>query len=199
MKIETLVKQQVNDLKTQQRSSTSCLTKAKSPSLMTYGNTATFLQTFNPSMQHRYCKDVDRCFFGTAPTLSEVCKRYGDNADVAWLIPQLTNLSEYCGLKDKASTMQLQECAKTISSIYYFLKVTELMYFFLRFKSGSYGRFYSFFDPQFITAALRDFCKERETRYTLRESQLRIERAKAETKDAISYEEYLKRKKAIAQ
>ena len=73
------------------------------------------------------------------------------------------------------------------------------MYFFLRFKSGSYGRFYSFFDPQFITAALRDFCKEREARYTLRESQLRIERAKVEMKDAISYEEYLKRKKAIAQ
>ena len=73
------------------------------------------------------------------------------------------------------------------------------MYFFLRFKSGAYGRFYSFFDPQFIAAALREFCKEREARYTQHESQLRIERVRAEIKDAISYEEYLKRKKAIAQ
>lgn len=68
------------------------------------------------------------------------------------------------------------------------------MYFFLKFKSGTYGRFYSFFDPQFITTSLRDFCTERNERYAKHEEELNVLKAKRQQAKAISYPEYLKLK-----
>ena len=150
---------------------------------------------FTPDLQYQYCKDVNRCFFGTAPSLVEVCRIYGDNTAVSWLVAQLVNLSEYCGLKGKATVGQLEGCANTIVSVFYFLKVTELMYFFLKFKSGAYGRFYSFFDPQLITTSLRDFCTERNERYAKREEQQNALEAKRQQAGGMSYQEYLKLKK----
>ena len=159
------------------------------------GNRQAFLLLFNPDHQHDYCRDVDRCFFGTAPTLVEVDAMYGKNTSASWLVAQLVNLSEYCGLKGKATIWQLEDCAKTIAGMFCFLKVTELMYFFLKFKAGDYGRFYSFFDPQFITTSLRAFCAERNERYAKREEQQNALEAKRQQAGGMSYQEYLKLKK----
>lgn len=196
MKIETIVKAKANDLKMRPNSSNVSLVRPKRSQLYQRmpGRRQDFLVLFNPDHQYKYCRDADRCFFGTAPTLAEVDNIYGNNTATSWLVAQLINLSEYCGLKEKATVGQLEDCAKTIVSIFYFLKVTELMYFFLKFKSGTYGRFYSFFDPQFITTSLRDFCTERNERYAKHEEELNVLKAKRQQAKAISYPEYLKLK-----
>ena len=198
MKIETLVKAQVSDLKQRQDSSSGYLmkTQAKQDGLSrtTCGDRQAFLSAFTPDMQYTVSADIDRCFFGTAPTLAEVARVHGDNTPVSWLVAQLTNLSEYCGLKDKATTLQLEECARIIARIFYFLKVTELMYFFLKFKSGAYGRFYSFFDPQLILSALREFNRERAVKCTQHEENAARRKQTASNAKGISYREYLKLK-----
>lgn len=98
---------------------------------------------------------------GKAPTLSVVNEAFGKNITETWLAIQIRNLSEFSGVKDKIDTSQIDALAKVIIATFKFLKVTELMHFFLLFKSGKYGKFYGSVDGLVITEALQDFCRER--------------------------------------
>lgn len=129
-----------------------------------YGERDNFLKTYNPDYQREIVGLPEKCFFGDYPTLAQiVC--YGKNMAVVWLVPQLFNLSEYCGCKEKMTAKQIEECAFTISTEFHYLKVSEFMLFFHRFKSGRYGRFYGSVDPLVIMTSLREFLKERGTAY----------------------------------
>ena len=109
----------------------------------------------------KICSDTNLCFFGESPVLSEINMAYGEKTSMMWLIPQLFDLSEYCGCKEKLDETKLRQLAYVISTEFYYLKVTELMLFFHRFKSGRYDRFYGSVDPLLITRSLRTFLTER--------------------------------------
>lgn len=158
--------------------------------MVTYGNRENFLATFNPDLQRDLCTNPDVCFFGGAPTLSQLNAAYGSQTAAMWLIPQLYNLSEYCGCKDKLEGNPLKECASVIATEFYFLSVSELMLFFHRFKSGRYGRFYGSVDPLVITTSLRDFLKERIRAYDEREKAEKEKADREAAKNAITWEEY---------
>lgn len=120
-----------------------------------------FLLAYNPSVQMNICGNAHDCFFGAYPTLESIKKAYGRNVPTMWLLPQLNNLSEFCGCRDKLQGGPLEECAFVIATEFGWLKVSELMLFFHRFKSGRYGRFYGSVDPLIITTSLRTFLGER--------------------------------------
>lgn len=126
-----------------------------------YGTLNEFLTRFNPGQQITVCADTEHCFFGDYPTLASVKASYGSNAPAMWLVPQLNNLSEYCGCKEKLKGVPLEECASVIAAEFYYLKISELMLFFHRFKSAKYGRFYGTIDPLIIIQSLYEFLKER--------------------------------------
>lgn len=130
-----------------------------------YGDRNSFLNRFTPDYQRQLCADVNNCFFGDYPTLTTLKEAYGNNTPAMWLIPQLYTLSEYCGCKDKLQGKPLEECAFIIATEFYFLKISELMLFFHRFKAGRYGRFYGSVDPLVITTYLREFLRERNFAY----------------------------------
>ncbi len=156
-----------------------------------YGSRESFLAVYNPDYQRKICGQVTECYFGDYPTLSTLKAGYGANAPAMWLIPQLFNLSEYCGCRDKLQESQLKDCANVIAMDFHFLKVSELMLFFHRFKSGVYGRFYGSIDPLIITTSLRTFLGERAAVYDRREQEER-EKARAEArKGAVTREQYL--------
>ena len=157
-----------------------------------FGNLASFLKEFNPSAQMELCQYEDLCYFGNFPSLASVRNEYGTNAAVSWLVPQLFDLSEYCGCKGKIEEIQMEQCASVIASTFYWLKISELMLFFHRFKSGKYGRFYGSVDPLVITTSLRDFIRERNEAY-FRHEQKERERKEREQKGGISWEEYCKK------
>lgn len=157
------------------------------------GSQKRFLLEFSPAAQERITSDIDLCYFGKFPTLAE-SKRLGDNTPTMWLMPQLFNLSEYCGCRDKMTKEQLRECASLIASEYYYLKISELMLFFRRFKLGMYGKFYGTVDPIVITTSLRTFINERNETYARHESELLQEEMKRDADNAITHEEYLKLK-----
>ena len=161
-----------------------------------YRTVESFLQNFNPDYQKAICSSSDECFFGDYPTLIDVRIAYGENVPIAWLVPQLYNLSEYCGCRDKLEGKPLEECAFVIASEYSYLKVSELMLFFVRFKSGRYGKFYGSVDPLVITTSVRDFINERTFAYEQHDREVRSQREKEERKKAITYEEYLRRKES---
>lgn len=120
-----------------------------------------FLMAYNPDAKRQICTDEHNCYFGNYPTLAEINREYGLNTSQAWLMPQLYNLSEYCGVKDKLTPGQYKELAFVIATQYYYLKISELMLFFHRFKAGYYGVFYGNVDPLVITTSMLTFVKER--------------------------------------
>ena len=120
-----------------------------------------FLKTFNPDKQVAYTRDVARAFRGTAPSLGLVARAFGSYTRDNWLDVQLTDLAVFSGCKDKLSERQVQQLIDIIAEEYGYMKVTELMYFFRRFKTGEYGKFYGAVDPITITCALKEFARER--------------------------------------
>lgn len=153
-----------------------------------------FCERYSPSHQMEVCGDTDICFFGDYPTLAVLKRDYGKNAPLTWLVPQLTDLALYCGCKDKLSKEQYKECAFVIATEFHYLKVSELMLFFHRFKTGRYGRFYGSVDPLIITESLRKFCEERWYSYERHDQEERERREAEDRKGALSREEYLKLK-----
>ena len=162
---------------------------------MTYGELGNFLTTMNPDAQVRLCDRPDICFFADYPTLAEVRNAYGTKAPVIWLVPQLINLSEYCGCREKFTDSQLEQCADVIVKTHWDLKVSELMLFFFRFKSSRYGRFYGTVDPMVVTSALWQFRAERDRAIAERiEAQERARREAPISPTRISRDEWLRRR-----
>lgn len=161
---------------------------------MAYGNREQFLAAFNPGLQGDICGDAEMCFFGGAPTLAQLNATYGSQTAAMWLIPQLYNLSEYCGCKEKLQGRPLEECASVIAAEFRYLSVSELMLFFHRFKSGRYGRFYGSVDPLVITTSLRDFLEERSIEYERHEREEFGRKINQDAKDAVSWEDHSMRK-----
>ena len=153
-----------------------------------------FLMRYTPDYQREIAEDADGCFFGSYPTLSEVRRDYGREIAIAWLVPQLTNLSEYCGARDKMTEAQMEECAYMIVTEYHHLKISELMLFFHRFKAGRYGkRFFGAVDPLAILEALGSFVQERSEAISRRETAKVLARIDEARRNAVTYEEYIRR------
>lgn len=106
-------------------------------------------------------------------------KTYGDNFPMAWLKPQLYDLCEYTNSRGKMDEQQITMLAGIITNEYYYLKASELLLFFYKFKAGRYGRFYGNVDPMVITIALGEFRRERAAVYDRHEAE---EREKERTK-----------------
>lgn len=154
-----------------------------------FGDSTSFLAKVSPDMQLWCYDNPEQSFFGDFPTLSQL-HVLGRNTDKQWLVPQLSNLSEFCGVKEKLDKPQLESLAYIISKQFYYLKISEFMLFIMRFKSGQYGRFYGTVDPLIITTALREFCKERAVaieQHDQEEQQRLREQAAA---NAVTWEEY---------
>lgn len=190
--LTNIIRQLSNDVKTRQASLPE--DSRKTMLLAKYGDRETFLRTYNPDTQITVCADRERCFMGDYPTLAELRRAYGDSVPAVWLIPQLLDLSEFCGCRNKLSGKPLEQCADVIAAEFYFLKVSELMLFFQRFKSGRYGVFYGSVDPLVITTSLRAFLAERNVEIGHYEEAERDRQEREHRKNAISYEEYLRRK-----
>ena len=131
--------------------------------LSQHGDINDFMLANNPDMQAACARDVERSHFGTSPFLVVLNYAYSETAAEQWLVPQLIDLCAYCGVREKLNERQMRQLAGVIVSEYGYLKTTELMLFFHRFKAGQYGLFYGSIDPLVIMQAIEKFCKERRT------------------------------------
>ena len=119
-------------------------------------------------------------------------------AAIAWLVPQLTNLAEFSNCKTSFGKEQIRSCAEMIVAEYYYMKMTELMLFFYKFKNGEYGQFYGSVSPMVIMVSLRQFKRERNDAIFQHESLLKEKEREESRKGTISAEEYYApKKKAI--
>ena len=98
---------------------------------------------------------------GDYPTLNDLRTAYGKQFAAAWLVPQIYDMSAFTGARNLTEKQQ-EQLADILAVEARELKVTELMLFFYRFKTGRYGRFYGSVDPMVVTTALQDFLRERQ-------------------------------------
>lgn len=155
-----------------------------------FGNKAEFLTKFNPSTQIAAAKNTEWAFFGNSPSLVIMNKTYGENMATMWLMPQIFDLVVYCNSKGTLNEQQIQFLAEAIANEYFYLKASELLLFFYRFKLGKYGQFYGVVDPMRVTMALEEFIKERNQALAKKEREAEeAERAKW-AENAVSAQEY---------
>jgi hypothetical protein len=119
-----------------------------------------FLIKFNPKKQNEYIKHFDRCFIGNALRLTDVAGVYEEKTAIFWIKIQLLDLALFTGVK-KPSDEQITMLCETILANYGYLKVTELMVFFSKFKAGQFERFFGNFDAMVITTSLATFIELR--------------------------------------
>lgn len=156
-----------------------------------------FLNLYHVDKSVSITNDADECYFGEAPTLWNVNLFYGSGTSEEWLIYQLTDLSEFTGVSKKITAPQIAQMAQLIVGDYGYLKMTEVMLFLRRFKTGRYGLFYGNVDPIVIISALGRFViEERNSTLAAHELEEAKKQRDKELKDKknISYEEYLRTK-----
>jgi hypothetical protein len=120
----------------------------------------TLLARANVNTQTWFASREELAVMEDFPTLAELNAAFGRNTSAAWLAVQLADLSIYTGAKN-LSKRQQDQLAEIITTEFYWLKVSELLLFFHRFKTGSYGTFFGAVDPMVVTRALREFILER--------------------------------------
>lgn len=153
------------------------------------------LKRFNPYVQHKCCAYPARCISGNAPTLGAIGREYGEHVAVDWLMIELNDYQNFVGVKEdnKAALDVVSELSRMIFERYYYLKLSELMLFFQRLKYGDYGEMYGYVDAVRILRALGSFIEERNVIIERLEQEEKEKKRASERKNAISYEEYLRR------
>lgn len=136
------------------------ITQHSTSSVQVYESKDEFLIKFNPKKQNEYIKHFDRCFIGDALRLTDVADAYGEKTAIFWIKIQLLDLALFTGVK-KPSDEQITMLCETILANYGYLKVTELMVFFSKFKAGQFERFFGNFDAMVITTSLATFIELR--------------------------------------
>lgn len=161
-----------------------------------WGNRDMFIRKFSPTLQEYAGNNPERSYFGNVPTLARLNIAYGDGTAKMWLLPQLSNLEEYCGCKDKMTNTMKFDLAGIIVAEWGYLKVSELLLFFHKFKAGCYGRFYGNVDPMVITCALREFVSDRREAYHRHDAELERQRREEQSKKAVTRQEYERLKRS---
>lgn len=150
------------------------------------------MQTYSPSKQYLLSQHPERCVTGKAPALSEIKRKYGEGITLKLLEIQINDYNNFIGVKEdmKNNALQIQEIARLICANYYFLKISEIMLFFFRLKSGKYGKNYGAVDGVSVMSSLRDFVDDRNAIIDRVESEKRAEERQKQKAGAISWEEY---------
>lgn len=144
----------------------------------------------NPAAQIYAGKNPERSIFGEAPTLAVMRKAYGEGFPASWLMPQIFDLVVYSNSKGTLNERQAEFLAEAIANEYFFLKASELLLFFYRFKLGRYGHFYGVVDPMKVTQALAEFVRERNAAIDAKRQEEEKEERERSAENAISLREY---------
>lgn len=155
-----------------------------------YGSKERTLAIFNPAMQEKYCIYPERCVLGYAPQLARLEAEYGGGTALSWLVVQIWNLNEWCGTRDKMTKDQIDTLARMILARFGWLKLTEIMLFFFRIKSGRYGHFYGAIDPLRVMEYIGIFISERNQILDEDRQRRQAEEYEQWKIEAVSYEEY---------
>ena len=86
-----------------------------------YPTAPDFILAINPSRQLQVCTDPEKCLFGNSPKLESLNKIYGQGTAEAWLVPEVVDACQFCGLKEMPDNYQLEKLVTIIAEKYKYL------------------------------------------------------------------------------
>lgn len=132
---------------------------------------------YTPSKWGYVSANIEKSYTADCPTLAAVSQAYGQEYAVLWLTAQITALYAASPNKDKGMVDGIPIFCQTFLAEAKFYKLTELMLFFARYKSGRYDASFSTFDTRRIGVAFREFLKERNYELDRYEREAAVERS----------------------
>ena len=137
------------------------LDKRKDEIIALHGDAKEFALRFNPDIQVSCALNLERSLTGNAPTLRQLEYAYGVKGIRAWFSIQLENLNKFVGVANKMTVEQMQMLADIFIVKVPYLKASEILLFFYKFKSGDLGELYGSVDPLKLSTSLNEFLKWR--------------------------------------
>lgn len=137
------------------------LDKRKDEIIALHGDAKEFALRFNPDIQVSCALNLERSLTGNAPTLRQLEYAYGVKSIRAWFSIQLENLNKFVGVNNKMTVEQMQMLADIFIVKVPYLKASEILLFFYKFKSGDLGELYGSVDPLKLSTSLNEFLKWR--------------------------------------
>ena len=128
---------------------------------------------YHPDQSEKFSSYPDRCLHCAAPTLTDLRLAYDGNADIQWLVVQLSTFQEKINVQQKMTSFQIEMLSQTISQEFCYLKATEIMLFLSRLQGGAYAvDWYGSISPDKIISALREqFMPWRNHQFYLKEKE----------------------------
>ena len=124
-----------------------------------FGSKENFLARYTPSLQAFLAENSDNVWLGNHPTLVSIKNVYPGLIQV-WIKRQLEDLNIYLGSRGGLTESLLFELPQHIYVEFYYLKVSEVMYFFWLVKDLRFGEIYGHLNPADIMMWLRQFVQE---------------------------------------
>lgn len=150
------------------------------------------LEQYSPDLLTNYTDQVDRCYFGSAPTFYDINIAYGPNTAAMWFTAQLNDMNNVSGAGRKMDDQQMQWTSTALAKRLGHCKITEAMLFFWRFRTQQYEKFYGAVDPDIILRSANAFLDERAEAITRHENEERQRELEAADANAITYEDWLR-------
>lgn len=121
-----------------------------------------FLVIMNPDLQQECAANPARCYFGDAPSLSEMKIACSADFTASWIMLQINSVAEsVCG-KDNIPVDVIKCASYDILNNYSWLSASEIMLFCSRVRVGMYGKLaYGNLTIDDITSKLIMFIKNR--------------------------------------
>ena len=123
-----------------------------------YNDDSTLLAAFSADKQIDITSNGFNIWFGPYPTLSAINAVFPGTAQ-HWLMLQFKELQDYIRISDseRLTISQNIQLSELIFREFYYIKVSEFMFFFQLVKSAKFGKIYNKIDPLNIIEWLREF------------------------------------------
>lgn len=137
-----------------------------------------FSDIYSPANLAYFTRNEERCLFGKAPTLISLKDQSiaSDELLLTWVQTFVANVNEFTSVRLKITQQQLREISEILYYNYAYLKASEIMLFFSKFKRGDYGKLYGCVDPLEITSSFRQFVMDRNNKVYEHERKETLER-----------------------
>lgn len=114
------------------------------------------VKAFSPSSQYSIVQNEHNVWFGEYPSLVTINIAFPGVSE-GLVVKMLFDLEKHICASKELTSLQFIQLAQMIVSEFYFLKISELILFFWKCKSGEMGKFYGQIDPLNLLEWLRSF------------------------------------------
>ena len=119
-------------------------------------------RTFSPTHWGYTLSNPERAYMASCPTLAAFDRLYGEGCAEDWVCTQITVLFAASSSREKGLADGIRLFSSAFAAEVRQYKLSELMLFFARYKSGKYDNSYASFDAKRIgNAFFKEFLKER--------------------------------------